>query len=62
MRADETTDEPLLGLSSGYVHRAVADLPKQGARAPWRLYQNYFLDLVGLRYGSVDDGALTFQR
>lgn len=50
--------EPMLNLASGYVQRAQADLPKQGARAPWRLYQNYILDLVGLRYGKVEDGVL----
>ncbi|MBS2013889.1 MAG: NAD(P)/FAD-dependent oxidoreductase [Deltaproteobacteria bacterium] len=50
--------EPMLNLSSGYVKRAEADLPKQGARAPWRLYQNYIFDLVGLRYGKVEDGVL----
>lgn len=50
--------EPMLNLSSGYVKRAEASLPKQGARAPWRLYQNYILDLVGLRYGKVEDGVM----
>jgi cation diffusion facilitator CzcD-associated flavoprotein CzcO len=54
--------EPLLSFSSGYVQRAIALLPKQGPKAPWRLYQNYFLDLVGLRYGTVDDGVIEFSR
>jgi cation diffusion facilitator CzcD-associated flavoprotein CzcO len=56
------TEEPLLGFSSGYVQRALDQLPKQGSKAPWKLYQNYFLDLVGLRYGSLDDGVLDFTR
>jgi monooxygenase len=61
--AERTGDEkPLLDFSSGYVQRALAQLPKQGAKAPWRLYQNYLLDLIGLRYGAVDDGALEFAR
>lgn len=55
-------EQPLLDFSSGYVQRALAQLPKQGAKAPWRLYQNYVLDLVGLRYGSVDDGHLELTR
>jgi hypothetical protein len=37
-------------------------LPKQGARRPWRLYQNYVLDFLMLRFGRIDDGTLTFAR
>ena len=48
--------EPFLDFSSGYVTRALADLPKQGARKPWKLNQNYALDLMALKFGSVDDG------
>ena len=36
--------EPFIDFSSGYVTRAVADLPKQGATTPWRLHQNYLRD------------------
>jgi len=28
-------------LTSGYVQRATARFPKEGERAPWRMYQNY---------------------
>ena len=42
--------------------RAVADLPKQGSKEPWKLRQNYAIDLRSLRYGSLDDGAMTFKR
>lgn len=52
--------EPVLNLSSGYVRRALSSLPRQGARAPWRLYQNYIRDLAMLRYGRVDDGEMEF--
>jgi len=54
--------EPLLNFSSGYVQRALEQLPKQGPKAPWRLYQNYFLDLLGLRYGALNDGMIEFSR
>ncbi|MGP0110987.1 MAG: flavin-containing monooxygenase [Acidimicrobiales bacterium] len=47
--------EPFLDFSSGYVTRAIADLPKQGTTAPWRLHQNYALDTLLLRFGKVDD-------
>ena len=56
------TEEPILDFSSGYVVRAVADLPKQGSKEPWKLRQNYFVDLRALRYGSLEDGAMTFSR
>jgi len=47
--------------SSGYFARARAILPKQGLQAPWRLHQNYFRDLVAMRYSALDDGALVFE-
>jgi cation diffusion facilitator CzcD-associated flavoprotein CzcO len=52
--------EPWLDFSSGYVQRAMARFPKQGARPPWKLYQNYALDIVSLRYGKMEDGVLEF--
>ncbi len=51
---------PFVDLSSGYVLRAVQNFPKQGERAPWRLYQNYIRDLLLLRYGSLQDEAIEF--
>jgi monooxygenase len=56
------TEEPLLDFSSGYVLRAVAELPKQGSKEPWKLRQNYAVDLRALRYGALEDGAMTFSR
>jgi cation diffusion facilitator CzcD-associated flavoprotein CzcO len=53
-------DEPVIDLTSGYIQRARAELPRQGAKAPWRLTQNYFVDLFGLKYGDVDDGVIAF--
>src|SRR5882724_6744398 len=53
---------PLLDLSSGYVTRAADALPKQGAKAPWYLRQNYLLDLVSSRLGRIEDPALAFSR
>ncbi len=52
--------EPMLDFSSGYVQRALHYLPKQGSRAPWKLRQNYVMDLITLRHKSVDDGSLVF--
>ena len=47
--------EPFIDFSSGYVTRAAADLPKQGATTPWRLHQNYLRDTWLLRFAKVDD-------
>ena len=54
------TEEPLLSFTSGYVQRALPSLPKQGSRRPWKLYQNYLLDLIIFRFGKVDDGTMEF--
>jgi monooxygenase len=56
------TEEPFASFSSGYIQRSVAKFPKQGSRRPWKLYQNYALDLVTLRYSAVKDGAMEFTR
>ncbi len=53
---------PLLDFSSGYVKRAIHKFPKQGSKAPWKLRQNYVLDLLMLRYGEIEDGAMEFSR
>ncbi len=47
---------PLLDFSSGYVVRKLDELPKQGTVTPWRLHQNYLLDIMMLRMGRVTDG------
>ena len=51
---------PSLDFSSGYVQRSIAKMPKQGSKRPWRLYQNYALDIVSLRFGKVDDGVMQY--
>ena len=51
-----------LDFTSGYVQRAAQQLPKQGDKKPWRLYQNYLLDLLTIRYSRIDDGVLLLSR
>ena len=53
-------ERPSLDFSSGYVQRSVAKMPKQGSKRPWRLYQNYALDIVSLRWGKIDDGVMRY--
>ncbi|QRK08418.1 NAD(P)/FAD-dependent oxidoreductase [Archangium violaceum] len=62
-RRDPSVEErPFLDFSAGYVQRALDLMPKQGSKRPWRLYQNYLLDLFTLRFGRVDDGTMEFSR
>ena len=59
-RNDDPTmeTEPFLDFSSGYVQRAAGKLPRQGTKKPWKLNQNYALDIMALKYGSVDDSLV----
>ena len=49
-----------IDLRAGYIDRAMKDFPKQGSRSPFKLYQNYLLDILSLRYGSLKDKALEY--
>jgi monooxygenase len=55
-------DELTLPLTSGYIERAKHLLFKQGTKKPWRLNQNYGLDVIAFRFGAIEDGALEFRR
>ena len=52
--------EPVVDFSSGYFKRAEHKMPKQGSAKPWRLNQNYALDILALRFGKIEDGVLEF--
>jgi len=54
--AGDVEPEPFLDFTSGYVQRGMDKFPKQGNRKPWRVHQNYALDLVALRWGGIDEG------
>lgn len=43
-----------------YIQRDLANWPKQGAKAPWRVYQNYVRDFISLKWSPVADAALEF--
>jgi monooxygenase len=55
-------EEPAIHLTSGYLQRSSAILPRQGSKKPWKLHQNYALDLVALKFGPVNDGTMEFTR
>jgi cation diffusion facilitator CzcD-associated flavoprotein CzcO len=52
--------EPFISFTSGYITRAVDQMPKQGREKPWRLNQNYILDRMSLSYTSVVDDSIVF--
>jgi monooxygenase len=54
------TELPLLDFTSGYVLRSLDEFPKQGSKEPWKLRQNYVLDIRTIRRGPIDDGAMRF--
>jgi cation diffusion facilitator CzcD-associated flavoprotein CzcO len=55
-------EEPLLDFNAGYVLRSIHEFPKQGSKQPWRLRQNYALDLRAIRRAPIDDGTMRFSR
>jgi monooxygenase len=60
-RTDPSMKEvPILDFSSGYVRRGVDKFPRQGIASPWKLYQNYAIDRMLLRYARLDDRAMVF--
>ncbi|MDB5695243.1 MAG: FAD-containing monooxygenase EthA [Sphingomonas bacterium] len=50
--------EAFVDFSSGYIQRAADRLPKQGSKRPWKLNQNYALDVLAMKFGSVDDAMV----
>jgi monooxygenase len=61
-RDPSVAEVPWLDFTSGYVQRALGQLPRQGSKKPWKLYQNYARDLMALRFGSLRDGAMQFSK
>jgi cation diffusion facilitator CzcD-associated flavoprotein CzcO len=59
--ADEMQSETILdSLSSGYVRRGSASMPRQGRNVPWRVLHNYEMDRHMLLKLPIDDTALEF--
>jgi monooxygenase len=59
---DAVQVQPFVDLTSGYILRAIDQLPKTGSSAPWRLKQNYLVDLRLMRQGKVENDALHFTK
>ncbi|MBT7610924.1 MAG: NAD(P)/FAD-dependent oxidoreductase [Bacteriovoracaceae bacterium] len=50
----------LINLSSGYIKRAEHLFPKQGQKQPWKINQNYILDILVYRIRPIRDKGLKF--
>ena len=59
-RPDDVNVKPLLDLDSGYVQRAQGQVPLAGDKGYWKSPQNYFKDIVRMRFGALSDDALEF--
>jgi cation diffusion facilitator CzcD-associated flavoprotein CzcO len=57
----EVEEMPLLDFDAGYVLRSRESFPKQGNRLPWKNYQNYIRDFIGLRFDRQNDDELEFR-
>lgn len=51
---------PFINMSSGYIQRVKDQIPQQGDAKPWKLYQNYFLDMTSLKLANLDDPSLEY--
>lgn len=54
------TEEPWITFTSGYIQRSLQMFPKQGSKMPWKLHQNYALDIMSLKFGKLNDGAMEY--
>jgi hypothetical protein len=54
--------QPFIDLTSGYIQRALAHIPTQGGRAPWRVHQNWLLDRRLYRRSPLEDEGVVFAR
>ena len=61
-KAITQADTVMGSLTAGYIKRAQEVLPKQGDRYPWYVTNNYFTDIVMLRYQRITDKWLRFGR
>jgi cation diffusion facilitator CzcD-associated flavoprotein CzcO len=61
-RPKDVAEVPWFDFNSGYVLRALPDLPKQGSSTPWKLHQNYLLDLLNFRFGRLEDKVMEFRK
>lgn len=62
LRETAIAEEPMMGLTSGYMQRARDTMPRQSTQTPWKMHQNYLHDVLSLRLSTVNDDAMEFTR
>ncbi|HQO89899.1 MAG TPA: NAD(P)/FAD-dependent oxidoreductase [Chitinophagales bacterium] len=60
-KSDKMQSRPLLDFDAGYVKRAFDELPKQGDKMPWMVYQNYIVDALSLKFSPIHDSYLEYK-
>jgi cation diffusion facilitator CzcD-associated flavoprotein CzcO len=58
----ETEARPLFDFRPGYIERALHELPRRGAGAPWELSMSYYSDEQLFTRGAVVDPAMRLMR
>ncbi|MFK7841387.1 MAG: flavin-containing monooxygenase [Sphingorhabdus sp.] len=56
----DVEQEELFDFSSGYIQRAINELPRNSTAMPWKLNQDYLYDKNILLNGAIDDGVIQF--
>ncbi|MBE0482820.1 MAG: NAD(P)/FAD-dependent oxidoreductase [Bacterioplanes sp.] len=51
---------PFINMQSGYIARVKDQIPQQGEERPWKLYQNYFMDMTMFKASNLDDPTLEY--
>ena len=52
---------PAMDFTPGYIQRIIDQLPKTGAKEPWKLKQSYYYDKKVLTKQSLNDGVIEFK-
>jgi len=62
--ASDRAETSVMGdaLTSGYIQRGNAVMPRQGTRKPWKALNDYIRDAPMLRHAPIEDGVLQFSR
>ncbi|MBL8657363.1 MAG: NAD(P)/FAD-dependent oxidoreductase [Altererythrobacter sp.] len=55
-------EDDVFNLSSGYIQRAKAIMPRNAVNHPWRLSQEYIADRRRMRRDPIDDGILALRQ
>jgi hypothetical protein len=52
--------KPIDFLTSNYIQKAIHQFPKNGDKKPWKVVQNYYYDMMELKYKKVNNKHIDF--